>query len=254
MIVRRIGRRLRRTGHRFIGWWTLLRLTGIVLLLLAILVGILGYLNQHGCVYLRETPRRILEYLSANFSMELVSIAITILFVDELYQRRETEREKRRLILQMGSPDNAFAVEAVRALRVYGWLQNGSLKTADVHMANLKKAYLVNANLQGAYLVDANLQEAKLTAANLQGADLRLANIQGARLWATDLQGTDLERADLRGADLRGALLQGGNLRHAELQGAKLMEARYNNATTWPEGFTPPALAVNVDAETNIED
>ncbi len=41
-----------------------------------------------------------------------------MLFVDMLYQHPETQREKRRLILQMGSPDNAFAVEAVRALRL----------------------------------------------------------------------------------------------------------------------------------------
>lgn len=178
--VRRIGR----IGQRFIRWWTPLRLAGVALLVLAFLVGILGYLNEHGGLHLQETPRRILAYLSANVSTELASIAITMLFVDALYQHRETEREKRRLILQMGSPDNAFAQEAVRALRSRGWLGDGSLKIAN--------------------------------------------------LW---------------GANLQGAILIGANLQRADLQGAE-----YNYATTWPEGFTPPPEAVNVDAQTNVED
>ena len=141
-----------RIGQRFIRWWTPLRLAGVALLALAFLVGTLGYLNQHGYIYLRKTPRRILEFLSANVSTELASIAITILVVDALYEHRETEREKKRLILQMGSPDNAFAREAVRALRSSGWLRDGSLKGA----------YLFGANLQGAYLGFVNLQDASL--------------------------------------------------------------------------------------------
>lgn len=243
-----------RIGQRFIRWWTPLRIAGVALLVLAILVGILGYLNQHGCTYLRGTPQRILEYLSANISTELASIAITILVVDALYEHRETEREKKRLILQMGSPDNAFAREAVRALRSRGWLGDGSLKGADLENANLQKAALNEANLQGANLVAANLQGADLWDVHLQEASLAGANLQQVRLVRANLQRADLVFADLQEAFLARVDLQCANLSLTILHKAKLHEvnlqgAKYNNATIWPEGFTPPPGAVNEDAE-----
>ncbi len=242
-----------RIGRRFIRWWTALRVVGVALLILAFLVGALGYLNERGLLYLTDTAQQILTYLSANVSTELASIAITILFVDALYEHRETEREKKRLILQMGSPDNAFAREAVRALRSRGWLGDGSLKKADLYRANLKEAHLWGANLEEAKLTGANLQKARLTGADLQGAQLKVAKLQETTLWATNLQGANLEDADLREANLRGSKLQGANLWRAKLQGAKLMEAIYSNATTWPEEFTPPALAINVDASGDVQ-
>ena len=259
MTPRQIVRRTGGIGRRFIQWWTTLRLAGAVLLVLAFLVGTLGYLNERELLYLTDTAKQILKYLSASVSTELASIAVTILFVDMLYQHRETEREKRRLILQMGSPDNAFAREAVRALRSHGWLHDGSLKraslgganlqSADLGDANLQEANLVNANLQGAFLADANLQEAFLGGANLQEAELRRANLQEASLFGANLQGAYLRDANLQEAYLRDANLQGAYLRDANLQGAK-----YNNATAWPEGFTPPPEAVNLDAEREQND
>jgi len=249
------------------------------MLVLACLVGALNYLNQRGLFYLPETLRQIVIAFDTNATTELASLAITILVVDALYEHRETEREKKRLILQMGSPDNAFAREAVRALRAQKWLYDGSLKTATLWRANLKGAHLEYANLQEADLLSANLQEADLTNANLQEADLVDANLQEATLvganlreallWRANLQGANLEHADLQKADLSGADLQEADLVRAKLQeanladaylqgafleGANLQGTKYNNATKWPEGFTPPPEAINVDAETNGED
>jgi len=214
---------VRRIGRQFIRWWTPLRLAGVALLALAFLIG--AYEGR----YLQKTPRQIIADFYANASTELASIAVTILIVDALYQRRETEREKRRLILQMGSPDNAFAREAVRALQSYGWLGNGSLKGARLRLANLQDADLWRANLQGAFLWGANLQGANLRSANLQDADVLDANLQLAYLEDANLQGT--------------------NLVFGNLQWAK-----YNDDTTWPQGFTPPPEAVNVDAEKGQDD
>lgn len=265
-IVRKIGRWFGTMARRFIHWWwTPLRITGAALLVLALLVGILGYLNERGLPYLTETAKQILKYLSANVSTELASIAITMLFVDALYQRREEEREKRRLILQMGSPDNTFAREAVRALQSYGWLHDGSLKGANLGRANLQEARLGRANLQEAVLLGAKLQNAHLVLANFQGAFLFGACLQEALLWGANLKMANLEGANLQEADLMGAVFQRTILVGAKLQGANLMnttnlqeanltKAEYNNATTWPEGFTPPPEAINVDAETNVED
>ena len=256
--------RIGRIGGELIQWWTPLKM-GIVSLLSALLITALEYLNKRGSFYLPETLRQIVEAFDTNATTELISIAITLLFVDWLYRRREEEREKRRLILQMGSPDKAFAVEAVRALRSRGWLTNGSLKEANLGRANLQEANLVRANLQEAVLLDANLQKADLVLANFQGAFLFGACLQEALLWGANLKMANLEGANLQEADLMGAVFQRTILVGAKLQGANLMnttnlqeanltKAEYNNATRWPEGFTPPPGAVNVNAETNVED
>jgi len=105
---------------------------GLLLLATAVLVALVGYLNQRGslCLYIGEWVGGFLQDYYANISTELASIAITVLIVDVLYQQRDVEREKRDLILQMGSPDNTFAVEAVRRLRAQGWLKYGALRGA----------------------------------------------------------------------------------------------------------------------------
>ena len=101
----------------------------------------------------------------------------------------------------------------------WGYREDG----ADLSFSDLSKATLYRANLERANLEGANLQETMLQATNLQGAFLMDANLQGAFL----------VQAYLRGAYLWGAHLQG---------------AKYNNDTTWPERFTPPPEAVNLDA------
>ena len=49
----------------------------------------------------------------------------------------------------------------------------------------------------------------------------------------------NLSRADLTEANLKGANLNGANLGRADLSGVK-----YDAATVWPVGFTPPAPAL----------
>jgi hypothetical protein len=134
---------------------------------------------------------------------------------EEERERREAaakelaiEQEKERLILQMGSPDNAFAVEAARILKARGW---GFKDDTTLHGANLRRA-----NLQGARLFEANLRGAYLFEANLRGADLQLVNLQGAYLWLVNLQAA--------------------HLLEANLQGANLVEVEFDKATTLPDG------------------
>lgn len=175
---------------------------------------------------------RLAVDLYANVGAELLSLAATVLVIDRLNQRRATQQEKRRLILQMGSPDNAFAVEAARILSSEEWLEDGSLKKAKLRSANLQKARLWDADLQEAYLRHAILQDAKLRGANLQetdlqeanlkGAVLRDANLKGANLRGANLQEADLREADLQGIDLRETLLKGADLQNANLEGVLL--------------------------------
>lgn len=118
----------------------------------------------------------------------------------------QDERDIAALTVQLGSPTNAFAVEAVRILRARGWLLDGTLV----------RTRLQGANLQGA---------------DLSNADLREADLSGSNLQDTNLEETNFERASLRGAILRGANLRGTNVENSNFAGANLYEAR-NLVTT----------------------
>ena len=157
---------------------------------------------------------------------ELIGIGASVLIIANAGEYISTLQEKKRLILQMGSPNNAFAIEAARQLASKGWFFDGSLG--------------------GANLIEADLGGADLRGANLHGADLRNADLRGANLRGADLRGAYLRGADLRGADLRGADLRGADLIGANLRGANLEDAKYTKEITWPKGFDPEAAGAKL--------
>jgi uncharacterized protein YjbI with pentapeptide repeats len=225
---------------------------GLLLLELAALTLLVGFLDQHGTLYLGHLVEDLLHDYYANISTELASIAVVVLIIDKLYQRREMEQEKRDLSIRMGSGDNALAREAVHKLRVGGWLDDGTLSYAYLEGANLHEADLSGATLSRAILRKADLTGAILCRADLAEADLRRANLTGvdlskfgstlsdhgprSGLWKYDLYRdkvpgdvfgvADLHKADLRGANLTDARLDGANLREANLRGANLTRAK----------------------------
>ena len=194
--------------------------------------------------------------------VELIGIGITVLILGNTNQAIRTKQEKRRLILQMGSPDNGFAREAVRQLMARGWLYDGTLTLMKtdlaranlaeaaldgVHMAwvclmeaHLEKADLREAHLEGAILWEAHLEGADLSGANLEwaaldGAHMAWVCLMEAHLEKADLKGVHLEEADLWGAHLEGADLSGANLEWADmdevnLKGADLWKAHLEGA------------------------
>jgi uncharacterized protein YjbI with pentapeptide repeats/DNA-binding transcriptional regulator YiaG len=172
-----------------------------------------------------------------NLTAEAAALVLTALAVDAIVVKQSEEREKGDLILQMGSSDNTFAREAIRKLRVRGWLSNehGILRGADLTAANLSGADLTRANLTAADLRRANLRRANLYRANLRRTDLHAAELTGANLSRASLYETDLREADLRGvnlsaANLYGANLTGADLYRADLRGANLTQADLNGA------------------------
>ncbi len=185
-----------------------------------------------------------------NLYITGVGVALTVGILDRRAEHRATQQRKDELILQMGSPDNAFAIEAVRLLRSKGWLEDGSLKYAKLAGANLQHAFLMKAdleaailagsklssshlhkaNLQRAFLLDVDLQAANLPGANLQQADLRKANLTGTYLTGADLQEACLAHSkmhstNLEGGNLRCAILSSANLQRASLVDTRLCEA-----------------------------
>lgn len=172
-----------------------------------------------------------------NVAPEVVGIVVTVGLIERFQRHHDMQERRIELILQMGSPDNGFAVEAVRILRHKGWLEGKhGLQGADLVGANLRGAILYKANLQGAKLYQANLQGARLAAANLQQAKMHDTHLKMAILFDAYLQGADLRFADLQQARLSGANLQGANLHYANLEGAFLQETQLNGNTILPDG------------------
>lgn len=196
---------------------------GLGLLIIAAAVTIIGSLDQHPGLNPFEFIKKTFDDFYSNVGTELASIAITVLIIDRMHRIRDDQNEREALILQMGSPDHSFAIEAVRMLAAQNWLKNGELKSA----------HLVHANLEGVNLQDVPLPNARLALANLRHAKLTRADLKCAYL-----KGADLQSACLRGTDLRGANLNDVNLIDAHLDDETLLDTEtiLPDCTYWEEG------------------
>lgn len=159
----------------------------------------------------------------ANAGAELFSIALTVLIIDRLNSKRTKNDEIRRLLLQMGSPNNSFALEAIRLLR-----QEVNLSDIDFSRIDLERADLTNANLASINMNNVFMQRAKLVKANLGSASLRNAKLAGI-----DLTNADLVLADLTNADLAGANLTDADLTATTVAGANFLEAIMPDGTKY---------------------
>jgi uncharacterized protein YjbI with pentapeptide repeats len=191
----------------------------------------------------------------ANVASSLISIALTVLLIDRLYERREAEYLKQQLIREMGSNDKGFALRAAKEISARGWLTDGSIRDSDLSQAALIGAVLDRAIFTGVIFDHAQLNGARLKGVRISGgsyrgtifidavmddavvkdgadfigayfagASLRHAELPGATLEETDLIRTDLTKANLAGARLRRAdlaesVLDGANLERANLAG-----------------------------------
>jgi len=173
---------------------------GIVLLILAAFVTVFGSLGQHSGLDVFQFLQQVFNDFYANMGTELASIAITILIIDRLNARRADEHRREELILQMGSPDNGFAIEAVRMLTARGWLDGNTLRQAHLSHANLEGANLQKVNLEDSHLPLANLRKVKFNNTNLSCAYMQGANLEHANLCAANLKGANLNDANLLGA------------------------------------------------------
>lgn len=224
---------------------------GIILLMLGILFAVGGFLFLYKEQENKKFFKQFTNDFYANASSELISIAITVLIIDRLNQIRATDQEKKELILQMGSPINAVAIEAVRKLKVMGWVKDGSLKGANLKGADLSDADLSDADLRDSDLTGAKLVKTNFTNANLQGSTLENSDLTSSIFKGTKINskttltkyaklvwhivneaadGEDLSNIDLSYANLKGAKLNGVSLESAVLEGAILEGASLNRA------------------------
>lgn len=125
--------------------------------------------------------------------------------------------ERRRIINQVGSLSNEFALDAVRRCREEGWLLSGLMANRAFVRGRLTTADLSDARLPGANFSFADLSDVDLTHADISGANFKGANLRGADLRWANLTGASLQWADLRDAQLDGALLDRVNATFASV-------------------------------------
>lgn len=237
-------RYLKINWSKIVNWFTIARTIAIVLLVIGLAGVIPGKLGSY------VDPE--INKIHVNISPELIGIGITVLIIDAANERRVIELEKKDLILQMGSPDNAFAIEALRKLRARGWLKDGSLRKANLAGSNLQEANLYNAvmkgvnlskaNLSGAILVgvdlsNSSLAEAELTLARLHGANLRETFLRSADFTEAVFYETDQASSFLQEAELHGAYMVEANLTNAKVTDEQLMQANALRFASMPSGY-----------------
>lgn len=178
------------------------------------------------------------EFFGAVVTTIFLGLGLMIFDQYQVIQNRKSD-----LILQMRSPNNSVAADAIWLLRAEGWLEDGTLRQVELsnaklqetnlRNANLESVILSNANLESANLVDANLERAYASRVNLHEAILTNANLQSTFLIAGDLSQANLSRALLQQANLRRSNLQGATLRNANLEQANLENANLQMADMW---------------------
>jgi uncharacterized protein YjbI with pentapeptide repeats len=224
---------VKRAFNRFVDWLTVTRL-GIGFLTFSLFISVAGYIHMHPGGF---DLGALLDDYGANAATEAASIALTILIIDNIYRRRQTQSDKKRLLRLIASRYNVIVLQAVDELKMNDGTLRGArlwdadLQEAEIPHADLQEAKLWRANLRGTGLWHANLANAYMHDAFLVGAKLQHADLSGA-----DLQDANLENADLYTADLEGACLQGANLKGAHLHDANLKAVRFDEDTVLPDG------------------
>lgn len=205
---------------------------GLFFFILSLLVILGGHYIQYNSINFTT----LFKDFYTNIGTEFASIALTILFIDTISRGIASKEQKRNLILQMSSTENPVAKEAVRILRIEGWISDGTLKKACLENANLIGANLESANMQQADLDGADLSKSNLFSANLKATSLVKTKFRNADLPIADLTGANLLKADLEDAIVDGAILQGVNLDRANLVGVPLDLAKMDENTILPDG------------------
>ena len=139
-----------------------------------ILVGV--FFTLASLIYGNENFPMILVMFHINLSTWLIGLGVLVLISERIFDQKLTDRDKRNLVLQLGSPYNRIALEAARQLYALGWHKDGTLKHANLTRANLKGVVLDHAYLSEATLLEIDLRSASLVGAYFGGADLLDAN------------------------------------------------------------------------------
>lgn len=222
---------------------------GIILLLLALGLGIWGYIRLNGDFDMDT----FVEDFYANISGELGSIGITVIVIDQLNRRREKKEQQRREIEDFKRLQRQYEVRLRHArnptemrsllieMDVLHVLNGSDLAGLDLTGIKLGKpapgtildpVFPVSWDKQPGRI---DLRKAKLDSTNFEGSSLTSVDLREVHALHTNLRDADLSFADLRNAFFGYANVSGTNLTKANLEAASfsystLSEAKLTNA------------------------
>lgn len=198
--------------------WISSRHIAIFLLFIALVLGISGF----------RLENLVQDYVP-NIVTECISIAITILIIEELNVRRERKNLRNRLKRELWSKDQGISLRAINELREHGWISDGSLENISLPYSVLDRAELKGVVLNGADLQNSSLQRAYIGHAQLRNIDFSNAN----------LTSTIFNHSDLTGSDFTGAITENASFEDTILIDAKFSKEQFSKVKSL-EGATMP--------------
>ena len=195
----------------FLDRWLSSRVLAVILLIIAI--GLM--------VGSKTSKDSIVRDYIPNIVTESISIAVTVLIIDSLNERRSRKELKERLKRQLWSKDQGLALNAINELRANGWLTDGSLENINLPYAVLDRAELKGAVLNGANFHRASLRRAYIGHAHLRNCDFSQADLTLSVFNHSDLTGSDFTNAILDNASFENAILVGATIEKEQILRAK---------------------------------
>lgn len=176
-----------------------------------------------------------IKEIYANLSCELISIAVTILLINYLYEKREESSNKRRLIRELGSEDKGFTSRALKEIKELGYLADGTLNGADLSSANLEGldfsgAVLKNVNFSMARLNNSIFREVILEGVILNGAEARQCIFERSVFSNVTLKSSNLYSAIFIGAQISNVDFLSAKLEQAEFIDAKIENSKFEDS------------------------
>lgn len=196
---------------------------------------------------------------------EITGMAFTVIVIDWLVGYRNKLQEKKRIIRQLSSRSNDFALDAARIIKEEEWHKDGSLKNIEIEWADLKNLYLPRAkfgsthirhsNLQNATLYLVNFDGAKFTRCQLDGVFLNAASLLHAEFYNVDINKAGLVEINAQGCKFNVVNLEGTALQSANLKDAEFLLGSLKNANLASANLSGANLKTVADIETaNLKD
>lgn len=231
------------------------------LIIVSFLSAYAGYFSQN------PSPLEFLQTWFVGIGPEAAGIAVTIIVIDYLNEKREEERQKYeaeqqelhqrkalhdQLLREIGSSDNGLAMRAWRELNARELLQENSLVGIFLNRANLSHSSFSDRDMKESSLYDATFQYAEfyrtdLSKANGMHADFEQAKFTAAKLieaWLShcNFKGASFEKADLSRATLVSSDFSNVRSGFAIFTKADVSSSNFNNATLHDVNFNEASV------------
>lgn len=196
-----------------------IKFIGLVFLLLGFLMPLFKYYKDNWFA------SKLVHELYSNFCAEFISLAITILIIDYLYDKKEKENNKKRLIRELGCEDIGLTSRALKEIKELGYINDGSLNNADFSKATLNGLDFSNCKLNNLNFSNALLISSDFSNSELRNCDFSHCNLNGINFNRAKLVNVKFHKAELYGATFHNSKMQNSDLLRANLDNCEFIDA-----------------------------